>query len=147
MFTFARQRKITSSLETHSTQQSYTTKLSAMASDTMTFHLFLLLPVDIRFNIWEFAIPGSRIILILEKVIIDHNPWKTLNYLQSSCYIPAMLHIDRESREVAMAHYSLSLTFSTVPDDDINELRVEDVKDIGDLVIHGSLLTGSTPEL
>jgi hypothetical protein len=79
-----------------------------------TFTLFPKLPVELRLQIWELALLGSRIIAIKSK-FEDGSPTNPEalgmqpEYRVSSSPQPALLHTTSESRPVPLKHYEETL--------------------------------------
>lgn len=63
-------------------------------TDLDEFHLFSNLPPELRRPIWYFALPGPR--------SIGYPPWEEAHEP------PAILRVNRESRQVALEHYEIS---------------------------------------
>ncbi|KAI1393405.1 uncharacterized protein F4822DRAFT_11986 [Hypoxylon trugodes] len=93
-------------------------KLSAMGGYPQIFHLFARLPIELRFNIWAYNLPGPRIVEIKysnEPILtsqLQEDTDRPIIYASSSP-IPVNLHICRESRAEALKRYRL--LFGTSP--------------------------------
>jgi hypothetical protein len=89
------------------------------------FSGFRKLPTELRLKIWGYAIPATRILKVVKnenpsKIVISQNPDGTHSGRCSRSYLilaatPAVLHICRESRVLALQHYALA--FHTTLDD------------------------------
>lgn len=68
-------------------------------------------PVEIQLKIWEYALPGPRIITTRHEKIrgrrVDHNRLVRTLYVVALQTIPAMLHTYSISRLVALKHYRM----------------------------------------
>ncbi|GAP90572.2 hypothetical protein SAMD00023353_5000620 [Rosellinia necatrix] len=92
--------------------------LASTAQEATSFTKFGQLPPELRIKIWEFALPGARVVMVnspyarqewapnsLDEAlpqVLDEETW------QSTTQIPALLHVNSESRHEALKHYSLS---------------------------------------
>ncbi|KAG4438742.1 hypothetical protein IFR05_005770 [Cadophora sp. M221] len=73
-----------------------------------TFTRFSELPSELRLDIWELALPGSRVVELL---------YNTTNGrpCYSRCPPPIHLSVNKEARQVALKRYKLSFATSTTP--------------------------------
>lgn len=68
-------------------------------SESRTFHPFQLLPTELRLQIWNYSLPPPR---LLNYILLT---WLKGN-ASSFQAIPALLHVNAESRAVAQKHYA-----------------------------------------
>ncbi len=68
----------------------------------MPFILFSEFPVEIRLLIWEFSLPGPRVLGVHRREVDNFHFREIENH-----YNPTALSVCRESREVALKHYRL----------------------------------------
>jgi hypothetical protein len=85
----------------------YNYGLSLTSRIPRTFYKFQDLPTEIRNEIWQYCLPGPRVIEIRNNRDI---PGAT-----SICRIPPILHVCRESREMALKIYELSFGMDNQP--------------------------------
>jgi len=80
------------------------------------FTIFPTLPAELRLKIWEFALPGPRVVEIKapDCIFLEGDPIASLDFT-SACAVPTPLHVNSEAREVALQHYQLSFATGTFP--------------------------------
>ena len=81
------------------------------------FTLFPILPGELRLKIWEFALPGPRVVKIKAPQLLASGSRQAASALDftSACAVPALLHVNAEARAVALRHYELSFATDTFP--------------------------------
>ncbi|MCJ1248771.1 hypothetical protein MMC30_005990 [Trapelia coarctata] len=89
----------------------------AVSGPRSEFTLFPALPAELRLKIWEFALPGPRVVEIKAPPpsFADRPPDSALDDFTSSCAIPTLLHVNSEARGIALKHYELSFATGTFP--------------------------------
>ncbi|KAH8784373.1 hypothetical protein BGZ57DRAFT_925369 [Hyaloscypha finlandica] len=80
---------------------------------SLKFTLFPKLPPELRNKIWEFALPGPRKITIetWDCVIVHVKLQHRHRQQQNKSDIPVTLHVCRDSRAIALKHYSLAFSY------------------------------------
>ena len=96
-----------------------------------TFHGFVKLPIELRTQIWELSLPGSRLVPIFYN--------KSTKFTWSNCPIPPQLHVNDEARKIARKRYTLLFGTGNNPpaiwfDSCVDELYFGVGNIIGDLV-------------
>jgi hypothetical protein len=142
---FTRPQRLSSSYihnESHSPTISSPDSLAwNRSSPLMSFPLFPKLPREIRLVIWEFAVPGPRIVPLVQRVVkaveeewnrildddscesddgslmcinekAEYGDYYNLRGFQSDILAPSILFVNREAYHVATKHYTK--TFSNV---------------------------------
>ncbi|EGS23838.1 uncharacterized protein CTHT_0005450 [Thermochaetoides thermophila DSM 1495] len=98
-----------------SSSSSSTTISSSSESQGQTFHLFPLLPPELRLKIWECLIQPR----IVAAACFDSR-FEAQRRVQLTCRprrpaVPVLLHVCRESRELALKHYQLAFAWRLPP--------------------------------
>ena len=101
---------------------------TAAAADAAAFPQFARLPAEIRLQIWEAALPGPRVVMLVSpfpskasRLRAKLGPGPALPtrppapVLRSSTPPPALLHVSREARAVALTRYRLGLGAAAEP--------------------------------
>ena len=80
------------------------------------FVRFPKLPPELRREIWKLALPGTRIIEVTSE---DDYYSRERGYrkLRLSCDMPVLMHVCRESRQVALEKYTVNLAGERFPND------------------------------
>lgn len=73
------------------------------------FVQFKQLPTELRHAIWKFALPGPRVV----EVVPSYAAQKCQK-LQLNVGMPALMHVCRESRQIALSKYSVKLANKNV---------------------------------
>jgi hypothetical protein len=93
--------------------------LEGSASQPRSFILFPMLPVELRLQIWKLALPGPRIVEVyLDRVVPDlDRSFYHEDILRVNTPPPALMHVNRESRSIALEKYWLRLGNEDIKDD------------------------------
>ncbi|ROV94702.1 hypothetical protein VSDG_06140 [Cytospora chrysosperma] len=101
------------------------TATTTPAEQGRTFHLFSRLPAELRWKIWDFNLPGPRIVSIrcgpesLSSCPGLDSGGRPSPFSSSGCTspaaIPANLHVCHESRREALRRYRLSFGIARLP--------------------------------
>jgi hypothetical protein len=89
-----------------------TAKLRSRPIKIRKFNPFPRLPPEIRDTTWALAIPGARVITVIGNEVykkdatIDHCRFQ--QHAKALADIPALLHVNKEARAVALKHYKLA---------------------------------------
>lgn len=93
--------------------------LEGSARQPRSFSLFPMLPVELRLKIWKLALPGPRIVEVyLDRVVPDlDRSYYHEDILRVNTPPPALMHVNWESRSIALEKYWLRLGNAEVKDD------------------------------
>jgi hypothetical protein len=76
--------------------------------------LFPMLPVEIRLIIWRMALPGPRIVEVYLDQVTDKNSGPVDDVIKTNTPPPTLMHVNFESRKVALEKYWLRLCNPTI---------------------------------
>ncbi|KUJ17764.1 uncharacterized protein LY89DRAFT_781900 [Mollisia scopiformis] len=83
------------------------TSITTLEKDRV-FHVFPNLPVELRLKIWEAACLEARVIRFMGHPNPDDTPYEIRPpTVYSKAKVPAILHVNNESRQVALVSYTL----------------------------------------
>ncbi|KAE9369243.1 hypothetical protein N431DRAFT_493090 [Stipitochalara longipes BDJ] len=87
---------------------------SLQISSESQFSLFSMLPVELRLKIWNMALPGQRIVEVYLDYVTDLGTGCSTNALKVNTPPPSLMHVNFESRTVALEKYWLRLGNETL---------------------------------